>query len=34
MNHYAGLDLHSNNTAVVVIDESEKWLVKRRVPNE
>ena len=33
MKHYAGMDLHSNNTVIVIIDEDEKWVFKRRVKN-
>jgi transposase len=31
---YCGIDLHSNNHVVVVIDESDKVLVRRRLPND
>lgn len=31
---YCGIDLHSNNCLVVVIDDHDKVLVERRVPNE
>jgi transposase len=34
MNHYAGMDLHSNNTVIVIIDDAERWIVKRKVPND
>jgi transposase len=30
---YSGIDLHSNNSVVVVTDESDRTLVSRRVPN-
>lgn len=30
---YSGIDLHSNNCVIVVIDESDRVLVERRVPN-
>jgi transposase len=30
---YSGIDLHSNNSVVVVIDESDRTIVSRRVPN-
>jgi len=31
--HFAGLDLHCDNTAVVIIDQEEKWVIKRKLPN-
>jgi transposase len=34
MNHYAGMDLHSNNTVVVIIDQDEKWVAKHRLKND
>lgn len=34
MKHYAGLDLHSNNTVVVVINEEENWELKCKFPND
>jgi transposase len=34
MKLYAGIDLHSNNSLVSVIDETDRVLVERRVPNE
>ena len=33
MNKYSGIDLHSNNSVVVVIDENDRVLCERRVPN-
>lgn len=34
MNHYVGMDLHSNNTVVVIIDDDEKWVFKRKFRND
>jgi transposase len=34
MKLYAGIDLHSNNSVVVVLDERDRVLVERRVANE
>lgn len=31
---FCGIDLHSNNSVVVVTDETDRWLVKRRCRNE
>src|SRR5215831_14477481 len=31
---YSGIDLHSNNSVVVVIDDSDRVLYHRRLPNE
>jgi transposase len=31
---YSGIDLHSNNSVVVVIDESDRVVYRRRLPNE
>jgi len=31
---YCGIDLHSNNSVVVVTDETDKVLVSRRCPND
>jgi transposase len=31
---YSGIDLHSNNNVIVVSDEADHILCKRRVPNE
>ena len=31
---YSGIDLHSNNSVVVVSDEVDRVLVRRRVPND
>ena len=31
---YSGIDLHSNNSVVVVSDEADRVLVRRRVPND
>jgi len=33
MNHYVGMDLHSNNTVMVIIDDDEKWAFKRKFKN-
>jgi transposase len=33
MNKYSGIDLHSNNCVVVVIDEDDRVLCEKRVPN-
>jgi transposase len=33
MNKYSGIDLHSNNCVVVVIDENDRVLCEKRVPN-
>jgi hypothetical protein len=30
---YSGIDLHSNNSVVVVTDESDRIITSRRVPN-
>lgn len=34
MSHYCGIDLHSNNHYVVVIDDEDKRLLERRIPND
>ena len=34
MPHYCGIDLHSNNHVVVVIDEHDKRLYERRIAND
>lgn len=34
MSHYCGIDLHSNNHVVVVIDEQDKRVYEKRLPNE
>ena len=34
MSLYCGIDLHSNNQVIVVIDDNDKRLLERRVPNE
>ena len=34
MAYYAGIDLHSNNHVLVVIDDSDKRLFERRLPND
>src|SRR3990172_8849632 len=34
MKKYSGIDLHSNNSVVVVIDETDRVLHARRLPNE
>ena len=31
---YSGIDLHSNNSVVVVSDQADRVLVRRRVPND
>lgn len=31
---FCGIDLHSNNSVVVVTDETDRVLVSRRCPNE
>ena len=31
---YSGIDLHSNNSVVVVSDEADRVLVRKRVPND
>ena len=33
MGHLGGLDLHSNNVCGVVIDEQERWVLKRKFKN-
>jgi hypothetical protein len=34
MKKYSGIDLHSNNNVVVVIDEADHVVYRRRLPNE
>ena len=34
MRYYCGIDLHSTNSVVVVIDEADKVAFKRRLRNE
>jgi len=34
MKKYSGIDLHSNNNVVVVIDEADRVVYRRRLPNE
>ena len=34
MSHYCGIDLHSNNHFVVVIDDEDKRIVEKRLPND
>ena len=34
MKLYAGIDLHANNSVVVVIDEDDRILYQKRLPNE
>jgi transposase len=34
MSHYCGIDLHSNNHFVVVIDDEDKPLLEKRLPND
>ena len=31
---YSGIDLHSNNSLVTVIDETDKTIAEKRLPNE
>jgi transposase len=32
--NYCGIDLHSNNCLIVVIDDHDKVLLEKRVPND
>jgi len=32
--NYSGIDLHSNNSVVTVIDETDRVLAEKRLPNE
>jgi hypothetical protein len=34
MNKFSGIDLHSNNSVVVVNDEADRVLYQRRLPND
>jgi len=34
MNKYSGIDLHSNNSVVVISDEEDRILFQRRLPND
>jgi len=34
MSHYCGIDLHSNNHVLVVIDEEDKRLYEKRLGND
>jgi hypothetical protein len=34
MNKYSGIDLHSNNCMIAVIEETDRLCCKRRVPND
>ena len=34
MQHYCGIDLHSNNHVVVVIDEEDKRVFEKRLSND
>ena len=34
MSHYCGIDLHSNNHVVVVIDDEDKRVFERRLKND
>ena len=34
MKLYAGIDLHSNNNVVVVIDEEDRVVYQKRLPND
>ena len=31
---YSGIDLHSNNSVVTVIDETDKFIAEKRLPND
>lgn len=31
--HFGGIDLHSNNAVLVIIDQAKKWVLKRRLKN-
>lgn len=31
---YSGIDLHSNNSVVTVIDETDKIIAEKRLPND
>jgi len=33
MKLYVGIDLHSNNSFVIILDETDKILYKKRLPN-
>ncbi|NPT61723.1 hypothetical protein GNZ13_46175 [Paraburkholderia sp. 5N] len=34
MNKFSGIDLHSNNSVVVVSDDADRILYQRRLPND
>ena len=34
MNKFSGIDLHSNNSVVVVSDEADRVVYQRRLPND
>jgi len=34
MNKFSGIDLHSNNSVVVVSDEADRMVYQRRLPND
>ena len=34
VNHYVGMDLHSDNVCPVIIDDAERWKLKRRLKND
>jgi hypothetical protein len=34
MSHYCGIDLHSNNHYVVVIDKDDRRVLEKRLPND
>jgi len=34
MNKFSGIDLHSNNSVVVVSDEADRIIYERRLPND
>ncbi|WP_116119872.1 hypothetical protein [Paraburkholderia sp. BL6669N2] len=34
MNKFSGIDLHSNNSAVAVSDETDRVVYQRRLPND
>ena len=34
MTHYCGIDLHSNNSVVAVLDEQDRAVYENRLPND
>lgn len=32
--HFGGIDLHSNNAVLVIIDQAKKWVFRRRLKND